>query len=336
MEATMPKDVVRYGIISTAEIALNRHIPAARESANSEIIAISSRKGVRAREAAEKHGIPKWWGSYDELLMDTDLDAVINPLPNSMHCEWTIRAAEAGKHVLCEKPLAVTTDEARRMISAAKANNVVLVEAFTHRWNPHLRKARSLISDGAIGHVTSLHSALTSTIAHRQGAIVFSPELAGGSLLNAGCYAVYACRFVLGEEPVRAVGFAYDRGGYGVDTTFTGLLEFPGGAVAHVASSMEQPWRGELIAIGSAGRIEIPDMFEDGGPIIIKSGDDERVEATVAPNRFRVQLDEFSECVATGKSPEFPAEDGLLNTAALVALRSAAKKGAMVDVESIG
>ena len=297
----MPEDVVRYGIISTARIALNQHIPAARESANSEIIAISSRERVRAREAAEKHGIPKWWGSYDELLMDPDVDAVINPLPNSMHCEWTIRAAEAGKHILCEKPLAVTTDEARRMIDAAEANNVVLVEAFTHRWNPHLRMARTLISEGAIGYVTSLHSALTGQLAQPQDNIRFMRELAGGSLLDMGCYAVYACRLVLGEEPVRAAGFAYDGGSYGVDTTFTGLLEFPGGAVAQIYSSIEQPGRSELIAIGSEGRIEIPNMFDDSGPIIIKAGDDERVEVTPAPNRFRVQLDEFSECVATGK-----------------------------------
>ena len=331
----MPGSVVRYGIISTAGIALNRHIPAARESVNSDILAISSRNEARARQAASDHGIPTWWGSYDELLNDADLDAVINPLPNSMHCEWTIRAAEAGKHILCEKPLALTTDEARRMISAAKANNVVLVEAFTHRWNPHLRKARVLIKEGAIGHVTSLHSALTFPVAQTKGNIRFSPGLGGGGLLDAGCYAVYACRFVLGKEPVRAAGFGYDGGEYGVDTTFNGLLEFPGGTVAHIGSSMEEPRRCELIAIGSEGRIEIPNMFDDSGPIAIKVGDDEQVEATAAPDRFRVQLDEFSECVLTGKSPEFPAEDGLQNTAALVALLLAAREGAAVDVERI-
>jgi predicted dehydrogenase len=332
----MPKDVLRYGIISTARIGLNQHIPAARESANSEILAISSRDEARAREAAEEHGIPRWYGSYDALLMDDDIDAVINPLPNSMHCEWTIKAAEAGKHILCEKPLAVTTDEARRMIGAARANNVLLVEAFTHRWNPHLRTARELVSEGAIGYVTSLRSALTFPVDQPHGNIRFSPELAGGSMLDAGCYAVYASRFVLGEEPVRATGFAHDRGGYGVDTTFTGLLEFPSGAVAQVGGSVEQPIRCELIAIGSQGRIEIPDMFDDGGPIVVTAGDNERVEATPAPNRFRVQLDEFSQCVLTGKPPEFPAEDGLRNTAALAALLAATKEGKVVDVERVG
>ena len=329
----MPDAVVRYGVLSTAQIALNRHIPAARESANSEIVAISSRDDSKARAAAEKHGIPTWYGTYDELLADASLDAVINPLPNSMHCEWTIKAAEAGKHILCEKPLAVTTEEARCMIDAANANNVLLVEAFTHRWSPHLRTARRLIGDGAIGHLTSLHSVLAFTVASPEGNIRFEPEVAGGSLMDAGCYAVYACRFVLNEEPVRAAAFTHDSGAYGVETTFNGLLEFPSGAVAHVASSMEEPGRCELIAIGSEGRIEIPDMFDDSGPVVVKTGDDERVEAVPAPDRFRVQLDEFSDCVLTGKPPEFPADDGLANTAALVALSTAAKSGGVVHVE---
>ena len=331
----MPQKVARYGIISTAKIGLNQHIPAALESANSEITAISSRDAAKARLAADNHGIPSWYGSYEELIRDADLDAVINPLPISMHCDWTIKAAEAGKHILCEKPLAPTVDEARRMLDAAYANDVLLVEAFTHRWNPHLRMARKLVAEGAIGQVTSIHSALTFPVAQPQGNIRFSPELAGGGMLDAGCYAVYACRFVLGAEPERAVGFAHDSGDYGVDTTFTGLLEFPGGAVAHVASSMEQPRRCDLVAIGSEGRIKIQDMFDDSGPVVIETGEGERVEATPAPNRFRVQLDEFSDCILKGKPPEFSAEDGLRNTAALSALLASAKKGNVADVEQI-
>ena len=328
----MPRDIVRYGIISTAQIALNEHVPAARESSSSEVVAISSRDESKARRAAVELGIPRWYGSYDALITDPDVDAVIVPLPNSMHCEWSVKAAEAGKHVLCEKPLAVTVDEARRMIDAARANDVVLIEAFAHRWNPHLRAARRLIAEGAIGKVTGLSSALTF-YAQPEGNIRFSPELAEGSLMDAGCYPVSACRFVLGEEPTRAVGFAYDRGGYGVDTTFAGLLEFPSGAVAHVDSSMDQRWRCELIAIGSEGRIEVPEMFDEEGPIVIMTGDDRRVETTPAPSRFRVQLDALSESILTGKPPEFSAEDGLRNTAVLVALRESAREGVMVNVE---
>lgn len=331
----MERDIVRYGLISTAQIALTKHLPAARGSKNSEIVSISSRGESKARAAADQHGIPSWYGSYEELLADPDLDAVINPLPNSMHCEWTIKAAEAGKHVLCEKPLSVTVDEARRMIDSAKSNDVVLVEAFTHRWNPHMRTARRLIAEGAIGYVTGMDSSLTVSVTEPEGPTRYSKELAGGTLMDGGCYAVYACRFALGAEPIRAAGMAYDSGGYGVETTFTGLLEFPGGAIARVSSSFEQTRRIELTVFGSEGRISIPNMFDDSGPIIVTQGDERRVEATPALDRFRVQLEEFSDCVLTGKAPEFPAEDGMRNMAAIVALLSAARARRVVEVEQV-
>ena len=190
---------------------------------------------------ADQYDIPIWHESYDELLNDSNIDAVINALPNSMHCKWTIKAAEAGKHILCEKPLAVTVEEARRMIDSAKANNVMLTEAFTHRWNPHLRTARRLISEGAIGSPTSLQSFIAFSVKEPRGNIRFSPELAGGIMMDGGCYGVYACRFVLGKEPIRASGFAYDSGLYGIDTTFDGLIEFPDGEIAYIHSSMDEP-----------------------------------------------------------------------------------------------
>jgi len=207
----------------------------------------------------------------------------------------------------------------------------VLVEAFTPRWNPPMRKARRWIAEGEIGRVTSLHSALTFIIDDPLD-VRLSAELAGGSLMDAGCYAVYACRFALGSEPLRATAFASDVVDRGVDTTFTGMLEFPGGAVASIESSLEQPYRADFIAIGTQGRIEIPEFFEPSGPVVIKTGADERSEAEPGADRFRVQLDEFSECVLTDKTPEFPAEDGLRNMAAIEALRTAAREGVVVDV----
>ena len=329
----MPNRVVRYGVISTAGIVLNNHIPAARESTNSEIAAISSRKASKARMVADQYDIPIWHESYDELLNDSNIDAVINALPNSMHCKWTIKAAEAGKHILCEKPLAVTVEEARRMIDSAKANNVMLTEAFTHRWNPHLRTARRLISEGAIGSPTSLQSFIAFSVKEPRGNIRFSPELGGGSLMDGGCYAVSACRFVLDEDPVRASAFTYDSGKYGIDTTFNGLLEFPVGGVAHIRSSMDEPRSIMLMAVGTKGQIEIPDMFDESGSVILKTDDEEWAEAIPGRNRFRVQLDEFSNCILSGKAPEFPPEDGLANTAALAALLSAARTGTVVDVD---
>jgi predicted dehydrogenase len=337
----MPQDVVRYGLLSTAQIGLNAHLPASYDSINSEIVSVSSRTAAKAEAAAEKHGIERWYGSYEEQLADPEMDAVINSLPNGMHCEWTIKAAEAGKHILCEKPLAVSAEECQRMIDAANANNVVLVEAFTHRWNPHMCKARQLIAEGAIGDVQTIDAALCFNIAEPEGNVRFSQELAGGALWDAGCYAVYATRFVMSAEPVQVVGMSHDSGGWGIDTTFSGTMKFGNGAIANITTNMEQPYRCFITIDGSKGRIEIPGMFDDSGPIIIKTGDGRNGEktqiiATPAPYRFVVQFDEFSECVLTGKKPEYPAEDGLRNTAVVEALYKSADSGRPVDLSLQG
>ena len=333
----MPQDVVRYGLLSTAQIGLNAHLPASYDSKNSEIVSVSSRTAAKAEAAAKKHNIDRWYGSYEEQLADPNMDAVVNSLPNGMHAEWTIKAAEAGKHILCEKPLAVSAEECQRMIDAANANNVVLVEAFTHRWNPHMRLARKLIAEGAIGDIQTIDSALCFNIAEPDGNVRFSQELAGGALWDAGCYAVYATRFVMSSEPVQVSGMSHDSGDWGIDTTFSGSMKFANGAIGNITTNMEQPFRCYITIDGSKGRIEIPGMFDDSGPIIVKSGDGRNGEkteiiSTPAPYRFVVQFDEFSECVLTGKEPEYPAEDGLRNTAVVEALYKSANSGSAVNL----
>jgi xylose dehydrogenase (NAD/NADP) len=333
----LPQDVVRYGLLSTAQIGLNAHLPASYDSKNSEIVSVSSRTAAKAEAAAKKHNIDRWYGSYEEQLADPNMDAVVNSLPNGMHAEWTIKAAEAGKHILCEKPLAVSAEECQRMIDAANANNVVLVEAFTHRWNPHMRMARKLIAEGAIGDIQTIDSALCFNIAEPDGNVRFSQELAGGALWDAGCYAVYATRFVMSAEPVQVRGMSHDSGDWGIDTTFSGSMKFANGAIGNITTNMEQPFRCYITIDGSKGRIEIPGMFDDSGPIIVKSGDGRNGEkteiiSTPAPYRFVVQFDEFSECVLTGKKPAYPAEDGLRNTAVVEALYKSANSGSAVNL----
>ena len=333
----MPKQFVHYGLLSTAKIGLNAHLPAARESACSKIISISSRSAETAKAVADKHQIERWYGSYEEQITDPDTDAIINTLPNSMHCEWTVKALEAGKHVLCEKPLGVSVAECRQMIDAAKANNVVLIEGFTHRWNPHLREARRLVTGGAIGRIATIDASFSFKAVEPEKNIRFSPTLGGGSLWDTGCYAIYAARFVMDAEPVVVRGTAVDHGAWGVDTTFAGIMEFENNAIATITSSMDQPFRVQICINGSEGRIEVPRMFDDSGPIIVKMGDgrtkqDERMTATPAPYRFVSQLDEFSECVLKGKAPEFPPEDGLRNTAVISAFYASAASGRATHV----
>ncbi|MCY3819583.1 MAG: Gfo/Idh/MocA family oxidoreductase [Gammaproteobacteria bacterium] len=328
-------DTVRYGLISTARIGFSAHVPAANDSLHSEIVAVSSRNLETARAAAREHGIPLAFGSYQEMIESDEIDAVINTLPNSMHHEWTIKAAEAGKHILCEKPLSATMAEAREMKAAAEANNVVLVEAFTPRWTQQSRTVRHLIAIGEIGEVTYLESSLAFRM-NRPDDIRLSKPLAGGSLMDVGCYAVYAVRYAMGMEPVSAMAFDRKRSGVEVDTTLSGLLRFPNDAVGHIWCSFDGPRRIVFDAVGTQGTISVNGAFRETAPVTITRGDDEpQIMPMTSSNRFEVQLDEFSECVLTGKEPEFPPDDALRNMAAILALYESAATGKAVDVEHI-
>ena len=332
------KNIIKYGLLSTAQIGLNAHLPASIESENSEIISISSRGIEKAKIVAEKYDIKKFFGSYQEQINDPEVDAIINSLPNSMHCDWTIKCAEAGKHILCEKPLATTTDECRKMIDAANANNVILVEAFTHRWNHHLKTAKKIIKNGDLGSVVTTDSSLCFTT-NPENNIRFNPSLSGGALWDAGCYAVYATRFVLSEEPIYAKGESFDINNYGVDTTFKGIMEFESGVLSSITTSMNQPFRCHMNIDLTNGRIEIPNMFDDSGPIIIKKGvsDDnikEKILKVESKYRFVEQFNEFSNCIINGVNPTYPPEDGLRNTAAIQALYKSSRDKKKVKVKS--
>ena len=299
-------DKVRYGLASTARIGFTAHVPGAKTSPSSEIVAVSSRTLATAEAAAKEHGIPFAFGSYQEMIDSNEIDAVINTLPNSMHHEWTVKAAEAGKHILCEKPLSATIQEAREMKAAAEANNVVLVEAFTPRWNTQMRAVRKLVADGEIGDVIRLEAGLSYSLDDPTD-IRLSKALAGGSMMDSGCYAVYAVRFTMSAEPVTAIAIARKNNGAEVDTTFSGFLQFPNGGVGYVWSSVEGPRARILNVIGTNGTITIDDAFDETAPVTVTRGnDDPEVMEMESANRFQVQLDEFSECVLIGKQPRVP------------------------------
>lgn len=321
---------VRFGLISTAEIGTKAHLPAARASSKVDIVAISSRFMDSARAAADKHGIPLAYGSYQEMIDSDEIDAVINTLPNSMHHEWTLKAARAGKHVLCEKPLSATMDEAREMASVARENGIVLIEGFTPRWNRQLRLIRELIANGEIGEVLRIDTCLTFT-RESPDDIRFSKSLAGGSMMDAGGYAVYAARFAMGTEPVKLAAFERKRAGSGVDTTFHGLLQFPNGAVANIWSSLEGPRQLPFTAFGTRGTIHLEQSFAEDAPVIIDRGTGPETIELSGTDRFQVQFDEFADCVLEGKTPEFPVSDALKNMAVILGLYESARSGRFVD-----
>ena len=207
---TEAKSSIRWGILSTANIA-TKVARAIHLAENADLVAVASRTEGRATTWAKEHNVPTAYGTYDALLDDASLDAIYIPLPPSLHAEWTIKAAEHGKHILCEKPLAVTVAQARQMIDAARANGVLLVEAFTHRLNPQLQCARRLVQQGEIGEVKLARAELTFGIRDWATDVRAQKNLGGGALLDAGCYCVSAVRFVLNAEPVAAQAFQHLR-----------------------------------------------------------------------------------------------------------------------------
>jgi D-xylose 1-dehydrogenase (NADP+, D-xylono-1,5-lactone-forming) len=329
------KNKIRYGLISTAQIGRNAHVPAAKKAVNSEIVAVSSRDLQRAEYWAKQLEIGRVFGSYQEMLDDPEIDAVINTLPNSMHHEWTIRAAEAGKHILCEKPLAVNVREAQEMAAAARANNVLLMEAFTIRFVPQMPFVRQQLSAGVIGAVKIVRSELTFTIQDWVNDVRAKADLTGGALMDAGCYCVNAIRYLMEDEPMQVSAYQRVRQPNGVDSTTIGIMQFPGERLAYMATGMEQPFRGCCEIIGSHGRIEIPDLFGGSLVKIVKNGG-EQVHKFDKFDRFQAQIEHFSDCILKGTPQLMPPEDAVKNTAVLVALQASADQGKTVEVEQIG
>jgi xylose dehydrogenase (NAD/NADP) len=328
-------EAIHWGVISSAQIGLNTVIPAIQASANGRVVAIGTPHPDKIREKAAGLGIRQVYTSYEAVLSDPEVQAIYNPLPNAMHAEWTIRAAEAGKHVLCEKPLALTAAEAERMILACRTAGVRLMEAFMYRFHPQHARARQWIEEGAIGPVRLVRSAFTFYLDPSQTAnIRLSKELWGGSLMDVGCYCVNSSRWYFGAEPIAVSASAEIPRALGVDTTLVGILEFPTGR-AQFVSSLEMAGQPQLEIVGERGRIEIPQAFVPGtGDTHIRLIRGGKAEETVIPgvDQYRLQVEEFADSILRGTPTPLPPEDAVANTRVIEALRFAAADGRRVTL----
>jgi predicted dehydrogenase len=251
---------LRWGILSTASIATEKVIPGILAADRCEVVAIGSRDEARARIAAERHGIPRVHGSYAALLADPDVDAVYIPLPNHLHAEWTLAAARAGKHVLCEKPLALTPAEAERMIEGCAREGVVLMEAFMYRLHPSWLAVRELVAAGRIGRLVAVDTWF-SYYNDDPANIRNIRDYGGGALYDIGCYPVNLSRMLFGSEPERVAATVVRDDGDGVDVLTSAILEFPGGGVATFTSAIRTEDDQRVDVYGTEGRIRIPIPF---------------------------------------------------------------------------
>jgi D-xylose 1-dehydrogenase (NADP+, D-xylono-1,5-lactone-forming) len=289
---------LRVGILGAAKIA-GSFMVGAKASSRIEVVAVASRDHARGEAFARAHGIARAC-SYDALIADRAIDAIYNPLPNSLHAEWSIAAARAGKHVLCEKPLAGSLAEAEAMFAAADAAGVVLIEAYPYMFQPQTLELERLIASGAIGDVRLMFATFGFTVAE-PGNIRLDPALGGGALMDAGCYPVSFVRQVFGARPVQVTATA--RWGGGVDQTLAATLEFPGGGIAQISCSFATGVHRRAIIAGSAGVIETDYHNHTDRATApsyrIKRGTDWQADFETVPvaseNGFRVEIDAFAD-----------------------------------------
>lgn len=320
----------RWGILGVARINRVQLVPLS--TGRHRLVAVASRTVARAEAYAAEHGIPRPYGSYDALLADPEIDGVYIPVPNSLHAELTIRAARAGKHVLCEKPLALSADEVRAIADAAEANGVVVTEAFMYRHHPVVSRTRALLQDGVIGRVVGV-TGVFSFMHDRPADVRFDPALGGGSLWDVGCYPVSFARTVLGQRPVAVQGAAA-WSARGVDLTFFGQLIFDDGVVAQVMSSFEAPFRTGMEVIGTEGRLRVPHPFKPQERDVIEVIRDDTTEVVEVegPPLYQGQADDLADAARSGRAPLVTLEDSLANTETLVGLLEAARSGATITL----
>jgi len=319
---------VRWGLLSTARIN-EQLLRAAGETDGAEIVAVASRDAERARAYAGEHGIARAHGAYDALLEDPGVEAVYVSAPNALHVPWSVRALDAGKHVLCEKPLTASAAEAEAAFAAAERTGRVLVEAFMWRYHPQTDLLAQLVREGAVGAPRLARATFSFTL-DRPGDVRWAAGLEGGALMDVGCYCVSALRLLCGE-PERVTGEAV-QGGDGVDARFSGLLRFAGDVLGGFDCGFDLPRRSRIEVVGEAGSLTSEDPWQGRSPLLLLARDGEPPETVGAEpaNPYRLELDDVSRAIREGGEPRLGRADALGQARTLGALYRAAGEGRAV------
>lgn len=324
---------IRWGILSTAKIGTEQVIPAMQAGEYCEIAAIASRDLDKAQEAATRLGIPKAYGSYEDLLADPEVDAIYNPLPNHLHVPWSIKALDAGKHVLCEKPIALTAAEAQELLDAAqKRPELKVMEAFMYRHHPQWQRARRLVAEGKIGELRTIQSFFSYYNVDPNN-IRNMAEIGGGALMDIGCYCISQARFIFGAEPQRVCGSIEYDPQFRTDRLTSGILDFGRGTSTFTCSTQLTPYQ-RVNIFGTEGRVEIeipfnapPDqpckMWHQHGTEI------EEILLDVC-NQYTIQGDLFSQAILNDTDVPTPLEDAVANMRVIEAIIHSAKSGTWV------
>ncbi|HEX9116357.1 MAG TPA: Gfo/Idh/MocA family oxidoreductase [Anaerolineae bacterium] len=329
----MSTRILRWGLLGTANI--NRVIIAALgSSARNRLTAVASRDGERGRAYAAKWQIPQSFGSYESLLADPDIDVVYISLPNRLHAEWTVKAAQAGKHVLCEKPLAVTVEEVDAIAAAAKAAGVVVAEALMYRHDPLTLKVKEIVDSGALGQLRLVRGAYTFDISKRPTDIRLRGDLFGGSVRDVGIYPISYTRYILGAEPSEVFGWQIVGAG-GVDEVFAGQMRFPGDIFAQFDCGFRVPQRNHIEISGSTGELTVPSPFKPGlhEQIFLARGDQVETIDVAGQQLYLGEVEDLADAILEGKPQRIPLSWSRDNVATLCDLLRSAATGQPVKTQ---
>jgi len=326
---------IRWGILSTAGIGVNKVIPAIQASSWSDVVAISSQSRDRAQAAATKLAIPRAYGSYEELLADPEIDAIYNPLPNHLHVAWSVKAIEAGKHVLCEKPIGLSAKEAQALLVAAAAKPALKVmEAFMYRFHPQWQRARQLVDEGAIGTLGAVQSFFSyynvdaANIRNRA-------DVGGGGMMDIGCYCLSLSRFIFGAEPRRVSGLMIHDETFGTDYLASGMLDFGVGTSVFTCSTQLVPYQ-RVNILGTTGRIEIEIPFNAPHDrpcrMWLQTGGEAQEITFITCNQYTLQAEAFCRAVVDDTAVPIPLTDAVNNMRVLEGIVQSAREGSWVAI----
>jgi predicted dehydrogenase len=327
----MPK--LKWGVLSTAKIGLESVIPALQACRNGEVVAIASRQLARAEQAASRLAIPRAYGSYEALLADPQVEAIYNPLPNHLHVPWSLRALEAGKHVLCEKPIAMTAGEAEQLIdAAAQYSQLKVMEAFMYRFHPQWATIRELLAADAIGRLTTVYSTFTYRNLDPQD-YRNVPEHGGGGLLDIGVYSISSSRWLFGAEPERVFGIVEYDPTFGTDRLASAILDFGVGTATFSCATQIPRYQREDV-YGTLGRILIETPFTPplSGPARAWLHTEQEARQLVSPaaNQYQLMGEAFAEAVQAGTEVPTPLSDAWANLRVVDAVFASGEQGSWV------
>ena len=327
--------VLNWGLLSTARI--NRSlIPPLRASKRNQLLAVGSRAQESAKQYAKEWNIPRAHGSYEALLADPEIDVIYNPLPNHLHAEWTIKAVESGKHVLCEKPLALTVDEVDAIKETAQKHGRVVAEAFMYRHHPQTHKVQQLIRSGSIGRLKLIRGSFTYVLTS-EADVRLDPAMGGGSIWDVGCYPISYARTVVGENPLEVFGWQV-TGPTGIDETFVGQIRFANDVYSQFDSSFAIPFQTFMEIVGSEGTLNIPKPFKPGinEKIYLTRGDETETIEMPGQELYIGEVEDMADAILLGREPRVSLDDSRANVAVITALLESAQTGKPVKLAPQG